>query len=216
VDANPVAADGNELLGRVVRLQVQTGHLKPGRQPRRYDPAPLLDVPELVIEPRGVRGVTADGEVIIDGHHADHPQTRHVRPYSALSVMARGDYAALRARYGSHVTDGIAGEALLIDGPGLAGRDLSAGLVVETVDGLPLTVDGVIPTTPCVEFARFCLGEEPSTTVSDDVRRAMLELRGGARGFLGAPRATGRVRAGSRVWLRCAAPAPMPAPGQEM
>jgi hypothetical protein len=130
--------------------------------------------------------------------------------------MARGDYAALRARYGSHVTDGIAGEALLIDGPGLAGRDLSAGLVVETVDGLPLTVDGVLPTTPCVEFARFCLGEEPSTTVSDDVRRAMLELRGGARGFLGAPRATGRVRAGSRVWLRCAAPAPMPAPGRAM
>jgi hypothetical protein len=196
------AADGAALLGTVIRLQVQTDRLKPGTAPwRRYDPAPLLAVPELALEPAGVRGVTADGRLVLDAHHPEHPRTRH-RAGSAVSLMTTGGYAALRERYGAHLVIGSVGESLLLDGGDLTGADLSAGLDIETADGARLALDHVVPTTPCVEFCRFCVREEPSSSVSALARAALDDLRDGARGFLGVPRGTGRVRAGARVWLR--------------
>lgn len=41
--------------------------------------------------------------------------------------MGTGDYAHLRSRYGNHLTEGIAGETILVDAPkGLAGLDNGA------------------------------------------------------------------------------------------
>ncbi len=37
--------------------------------------------------------------------------------------------------------------------------------------------------TPCVEFSRFCLRQEPSPVVDADVRQALAELDHGARGY---------------------------------
>ncbi len=53
-------------IGLIKLVQVQRSSLKQGQRPQRYyDPAPLL------LSPPGVCAVSADGESIIDIHHAD-------------------------------------------------------------------------------------------------------------------------------------------------
>jgi hypothetical protein len=181
-----------ELIGTVVRLQVQRSRLKPGEKLNRiYNPAPLLEVDELTITPRGVTGPGG----MLDVHHADHPDTRNVKLRNGLSVMTRPRYDALRASYGPHLADGIAGESLLLD----QGHDLSGPLVLETEDG-QLDLDGA-PAPPCVEFSRFVLGRGLGDN-GPEVLAAMAALGDGARGFYLRTSGTGRVRAGARVLRR--------------
>ena len=177
-----------ELIGPVVRLQVQRSRLKPGpRGGRRYDPSPLLEVEALDVGPRGVVG---DG--VVDVHHADHPDTRHRSGGNGLSLMTTGAYEALRSRYGPRLADGVAGEGLLVDAPD---RSLTGPLLLETTDGvLELTdVDGI---PPCVEFSRWALGRD-DLEVDDEVRAALESLGDGARGWYGVPAGTGRVVRGA-------------------
>ena len=188
-----------ELLGTVVRLQVQRSRLKPGlRGARVYDPAPLLEVAALEIGPKGVVGSTEAGPVL-DVHHADHPDSRNVRLANGLSLLPRAHYADLRARYGPHLVDGAAGESLLLD---TAGRwtqaDLDGPLRLETVDGEALELASAMAAPPCVEFSRFCLGL-PVGPVGPDVEQALGDLDGGARGFYVRVTGTGRVEAGARL-----------------
>ena len=169
---------------RIVRLQVQRGPLKTGRAPlRRYEPAALVPVISLLAGPRGVHGVTADGEQVLDVHHRDHPASRDRMGQAGILFIGTGDYLALRARYGEHLADGLAGETVLLDAPeGFAGRDLPPVVTVRTAAGA-LDLQDVRPADPCVEFSRFCLRQEPSAVVDDAVRHALVDLDGGARGY---------------------------------
>ena len=178
-----------ELIGTVVRLQVQRSRLKPGvGSARVYDPAPLLEVDALDIGPRGVTGPGG----LLDVHHADHPDTRNVKLRNGLSVMTKGRYDDLRARYGPHLLDGLAGESLLLD----AGDDLAGRMLLETDDG---TIEVVgEPAPPCVEFSRFVLQRGLGDT-GPEVLAAMEQLGDGARGFYLRTDGTGTVRAGSRL-----------------
>ncbi|MCU1674625.1 MAG: hypothetical protein JWN77_2738 [Frankiales bacterium] len=176
-----------ELIGTVVRLQVQRSRLKPGPAGGRvYDPAPLLEVPALEV---AARGVTAAG--VLDVHHADHPDSRNVKLRNGLSVMTRPRYDALRARFGLHLVDGIAGESLLLD----EGVDVLGDVRLETDDGLlELSAE---PAPPCVEFSRFCLRADGT---GPDVLAALADLQDGARGFYLRTSGTGRVSAGCRLF----------------
>ena len=188
-----------ELIGTVVRLQVQRSRLKPGPPATRvYDPSPLLEVEALEVGPRGVVGVTTDGPVL-DVHHADHPDSRNRRLANGLSLLPRAHYAALRDRYGEHLVDGTAGESLLVetDGPWLP---LSGTLLLELADGDLLRLEDVEPAPPCVEFSRFCLGLPPGP-VGPELLAALDHLDGGARGFYARPDGAGRVERGARVLL---------------
>jgi hypothetical protein len=169
---------------RIVRLQVQRGPVKIGTAPLRwYEPAGIVPVSTLLAEPRGVRGVTADGEVVLDVHHRDHPQSRDRKGKAGILFMGTGDYVALRERYGDHVVDGIAAETVLLDAPdGLAGGGLPPTVTVLTAGG-PLELHGVRTAAPCVEFSRFCLRRDVSAVVDDAVKKTMLDLDGGARGY---------------------------------
>ena len=179
-----------ELIGTVVRLQVQRSRLKPGPATTRvYDPSPLAEVTELVLGPRGVVG---DG--ILDVHHADHPDSRNVKLINGISVMTASRYAALRATYGAHLVDGIAGESLLLDSEHL--DDLSGRLVIEGADG-PIECDS-IPAPPCVEFSRFVLGRGAGD-VGPEVMAAKDALEDGARGYYLQTTGTGTVRRGARL-----------------
>ena len=186
-------------VGTVVRLQVQRSRLKPGPAASRvYDPAPLLEVEALEVGPRGVVGQTSDGPVL-DVHHADHPDSRNRRLANGLSLLPRAHYAALRQRYGAHLVDGVAGESLLLDTDGpWTEADLAGGLWLETVDGDLLPLDGAAAAPPCVEFSRFCLGLPPGP-VGPDVRQALVDLDGGARGYYARVDGTGRVERGARL-----------------
>ena len=190
----------------VVRLQVQTRPMKQGRAPWRfYDPSCLREVDALRLTPSGVIGILADGTEVIDVHHAAHPESRDRRGLAGISVMATGDYAALRARYGDHLVDGIAGEGVLVDfDPGLGRRSMPDSITVSpgcrdaagsargpaadvgartSFDDSDLVLHSVQVADPCVEFTRFCLRLPASDSVGDDVTRGLDDLGGGARGY---------------------------------
>jgi len=184
-----------ELIGTVVRLQLQRSRLKPGPATTRvYDPAPLLEVSELELGPRGVIGGG-----VLDVHHADHPDTRNVKLFNGLSMMTLSRYRALRATYGEHLVDGIAGESLLLDtdafeGDGLA--DLSGPVLLETDTERVALTSAVAP--PCVEFSRFALGRGAGD-VGPEVRAALVDLDAGARGFYLRTEGAATIRSGARL-----------------
>jgi hypothetical protein len=179
-----------ELIGRVIRLQVQRSRLKLGVGSMRvYNPEPLLQVAELTIGPRGVIG---DG--ILDVHHADHPETRNRQLTNGVSVMTVSRYRALRASYGDHLVDGVAGESLLLDTEHL--EDLSGRLVLEAAEG-PIAMTSE-PTSPCVEFTRFVLGRGRGD-LGPEVRAALAALDDGARGYCLQTNDSVRVHAGARL-----------------
>lgn len=193
-----------EHIGTVVRLQVQRSRLKPGeRGARVYDPAPLLEVEALEIGPRGVVGLTAEGPVL-DVHHADHPDTRNVKLLNGLSLLPQAHYAVMRARFGRHMADGMAGESLLLETGGPWAADFLTGpLALETADGGLLELTDPMVASPCVEFSRFCLGRAIGP-VDDEVQDAMTDLDGGVRGFYVRTAGTARVVAGARLFRRAA------------
>jgi len=194
-----------ELIGTVVRLQVQRSRLKPGERGERvYDPAPLLQVDEMEVGPRGVVGLhgavgSDGGERVVDVHHADHVDSRNGRLRNGLSVLPLAHYRQMRERYGEHLADGAAGESLLLDTAGpLTEDDLAGQLLLETVDGPALQLSGATAAPPCVEFSRFAL-RLPVGVVDDAVRGALVDLAGGVRGFYVAVAGEGRVRSGARL-----------------
>ncbi len=192
-----------QVIGAVVRLQVQRDRLKPGPAGARiYDPAPLWEVEALELGPRGVWGLTGDARVL-DVHHADHPQTRNVALLNGVSVMTTGRYADLRARFGAHLVDGIAGESVLVDADVL---ELPGPVVLETDGGLHELV--AVPIPPCVEFSRWVLGRDVTDT-GPEVLAALAALGEGARGYYLRPAdavaasgvATAVLRPGHRLLL---------------
>jgi hypothetical protein len=186
-----------ELIGTVVRLQVQRSRLKPGpRGSRAYDPAPLLEVAALDIGPRGVIG-QAEGGPVLDVHHADHPDSRNNRLLNGLSLLPRVHYDRMRGRFGGHLVDGAAGESLLLDTEGPWVLDHLAGeLVLEAADGDLLALGPVRVAAPCVEFSRFCLRS------GDGLEQALEDLDHGTRGFYAEVAGAGRVERGARLLRR--------------
>lgn len=185
-----------ELIGTVVRLQVQRSRLKPGPAvSRRYDPTPLQQVDALEVGPRGCVGLLP-GERLLDVHHADHPDSRNVKLVNGLSLLPRSHYVRLRERYGAHLVDGVAGESVLLatERPWPDGAEL----LLET-DADPLQLGDVLPAAPCVEFSRFCL-QLPVGPVGEDVREALKDLDGGVRGYYASARGSGTVTVGARLW----------------
>jgi hypothetical protein len=170
-------------VGRIVRLQVQTAHLKRGEQPRRwYDPAPITEVATLRLEDGGVSGVDADGTVHHDVHHRDHPISRH-RGDNGVSVGFTSHYAAMRERFGAHLPDGVAGENILVEsGDRHTVEALGGTLLIETGDGIARLADVTIA-APCVEFTRFCLRWPKDARPDRTVTEALRFLDGGMRAF---------------------------------
>jgi hypothetical protein len=181
---------GYREIGQIVRLQIQRQSLKrllkrqPGarRSPEQfYDPAPILAGETLWVA-HSVAALERDDEVILDVHCASHPRSRNRGAGNMLSIGFTAHYDKMRERFGAHLTDGIAGENILVESDGLIGLDdLVGGLVIERENGCRLAFNEVIVAAPCVEFSRFCLGEryaDPQPT-----SEALRFLDGGTRGF---------------------------------
>ena len=190
-------------IGLIKHVQLQRASLKQGQRLQRYyDPAPLLLVELLLLAPDGVRAVNADGVPIIDIHHADHSETKHRLGTNGISIGFTSHYRAMRDRYGAHLTDGCAGENILVESDHVWSLDeLGATLAIQCADGQLVALAGLMTAAPCVEFSRFVhLSAEPLT--SDQLRTTLQFLDGGMRGFYarladGQPDA--EIRAGDRV-----------------
>jgi hypothetical protein len=192
-------------IGMIKHVQLQRSSLKQGQRPQRYyDPAPLLVVERLLLAAPGVSAVSANGEPIIDVHHASHPETKNRVGTNGISIGFTSHYRAMREHYGAHLADGCAGENILVESDHLWSiEQLGAALMIECAAGPLVRLDGLMIAAPCVEFSRFAhLSAEPLT--SDQLRTTLQFLDGGMRGFyarLADGQVGAEIRAGDRVFV---------------
>jgi len=191
------------LIGTIVRLQVQESSLKVGDKPRRYDPAPIRSVPAMRVSPAGVVGLAENGESILDVHHHDHPASKNRGGENGISLGFTGHYREMRQRFGQHLTDGIAGENILIESNWqFVVEELAAGVVVEGNGGRQLELRPVIVAAPCVEFSRYALrfpdDARPNVTVTEALRFLDAGMRGFYATYAGEPTV---VKVGAQVFL---------------
>lgn len=169
-------------LGTIARLQVQTATLKRESGTRDwYDPAPIRTLPACTLDAGGLSW-EEDGVPMLDIHHTRHPSGKG-KGTNAVSVGFTGYYGSMRARFGPHLTDGIAGENVLLAYSGrFSVDDLAAGLIIQTESGSIHLHSGRVA-EPCVEYTRFAL-QYPLHRPSDRaVSEALQFLRDGMRGF---------------------------------
>jgi hypothetical protein len=194
-----------QLIGSVVRLQVQRRSLKAGERPRRwYDPEPIVAVPRLAVDEGGVVGWDAEGNRLDDVHNVSYPGGRN-RGNNHVSVGFTSHYGAMRRRFGNHLRDGIAGENILV-ATGTAGGlsfvegELTGALVIEAATG-PVRLTELSVAEPCAEFSRFALGAEGfEGEEAPAVRDALQFLRRGMRGYYAARATMGTVELGDLVY----------------
>ena len=191
-------------IGAVQLTQIAPSSLKTGVYPdERYDPALLLPVASLVLTTRGVVGVTADGNLLMDIHNADHPQARRWHD-NGISVGFTSHYAALRVTFGPQSVDGCGGENIVIAcDERWTLDDLDAGLLIRrSSTGELIRLARPLVATPCAPFARFATGN--AVLAGAAMKAALMALHHGQRGFyigLDAPLPVAVVQAGDRVYV---------------
>lgn len=192
------------LVGPIVRLQVQVVSLKVGKlRWRHYDPAGLRSVPLLELNDGGVQGWTTDEEPLADVHHRDHPDSKNRGGENGISVGFTSHYDAMRQRFSDHLTDGIAGENILVATDTLLTEaDLATGLVIATADGRELRLGDAFPAAPCVEFSRYALHFPADARPDETVAAALRFLNDGMRGFYASYHGPAeRLAVGDRVFV---------------
>ncbi len=175
------------VLGRVVRLQVQTASLKRGERPNRvYDPAPLLAVARLHLTPRGAHGITDAGETALDVHNAGHPASKY-EAGREVSFGFTSHYGKMRAEYGDDIAIGCAGENILLESERMYRlEDFASGLALRSAaSGTTVRLDSVIVADPCVEFSRFSLGDPGASP--QELKPVLQFLGEGVRGYCFTP-----------------------------
>lgn len=170
-------------IGHIQQLQIQTASLKVGEKPNRhYDPTPLLIVHKLYLTGNGALGQSIDGEQVLDIHNNTHPLSRN-RADNDISVGFTSHYQAMRTRFGSHITNGIAGENILVEAaaePTLA--ELAHGLVIKARQtGQTIYLTDVIAIPSCIEFSYFT-AREPQAS-NEQIKETLQFLQHGRRGF---------------------------------
>lgn len=198
-----------KLVGEVVRLQVQRSSLKLGARPHRwYDPTPLLPVSELELDRDGVNGLGADGTWHLDVHHARASDSRSRDGHNGVSLGFTSHYDQMRARFGSGLESGMAGENILVRASrrwSLA--ELQPALLIVTSAGVTYSLSNVVVAEPCVEFTRYLLGlpagAVTDTAVSDGLRFLGAGMRGYYATFSGALPATepARIAVGALAYV---------------
>lgn len=199
-----------QLLGTVVRLQVQLDSIKTGTRPlQTYTPYEnLTSVPMLRLTADGVEGVSTAGETLPDVHNRTHPHSKF-RGDNGISIGFTGHYAAMRERYEEHLTDGIAGENILVDFAGIVSLDdIAAGVVIEG-DDRRIEIGPWDIAHPCAPFSKFCLGRPGDSKPDRAVTETLQFLENGMRGFVAVypeDDGTAEIRVGDRVWAISCSP----------
>jgi len=201
---DPTILDGLQLLGPIVRLQVQVAPLKQGERPRSwYDPGPITAVSAMRLEPGGVVGLEDDVE-FGDVHHMLHALSRF-RGENGVSIGLTGHYQHMRDRFGEFLNDGIAGENILVTADRvLTEAEVERGVVIATDNGL-VALTAVKGAPPCVEFSRFCASYSLDQPSDRGITETLQFLNEGMRGFyatLADDASTPIISVGDSVYLR--------------
>lgn len=172
-------------IGLIQQVQVQRSGLKVGQRPNHsYDPAPLLVVSNLLLTHQGVIGITNENMYIVDAHHADHEYSRNQEGVHGISIGFTSHYKAMRARFGERLTDGIAGENILVETEHIqALGDLQKGIVIQiAATGQYAYLKEVQVAAPCLPFSRFA-AENGGPLSNEQIRETLQFLHDGCRGF---------------------------------
>jgi hypothetical protein len=185
------------LIGRVARLQVQRSSLKVGpREARAYDPGPIMPVPAMRVGPDGAFGLVEGSEPFVDVHNRQHPASKN-RDANGLSVGFTSHYLAMRARFGAHLVDGIAGENVLVE----TERDYRADDLAGTLLIGQARLGQIQSAEPCEPFSRFALAGRLEGPTDPRLVEALRFLRHGTRGYYATCPVDAVVRVGDLVYL---------------
>ncbi|NDJ87383.1 MAG: hypothetical protein GYB66_16010 [Chloroflexi bacterium] len=174
-------------IGRICLLQVQIAPLKVGNHRRVYRPEGALRAVETFnLSEQGITAVI-NGEEVYDMHHVHHPAS-HNRQSNPVSIGFTSHYTDMRARFGAHMGDGVAGENIIVETEGiLTEEDLSRGVAVRNTRGELVTIQHLYAIPPCKPFAGFCLQLADTDQHQARVKTALQYLHTGKRGFCGEP-----------------------------
>ena len=177
-------------LGQVTLVQIQpSGLIKetPGKTPTGgfYDPTYLVSVDRLEITPLGIEATTPGGERELDIHHINHPDKKYDNN-DLISIAFSSHYDAMRARFGDHIVNGIAGENIIIEyTKEIWPADLSQKIGVENQESGEMAIMELNGhANPCVEYASYCLQNQHGKIPAKIMKETLQFLGNGRRGFL--------------------------------
>jgi hypothetical protein len=166
-----------EILGRIVRLQIQAEPLK---ATGRYEPDHLVTANKALIGEAGML-IRSDNGWMVDAHHRAHPRARG-GGNRALSIGFTGHYETMAERFDA-VTLGIAVENIIVDGPAVRMPDIAGGLFIRRPGGFEIGLEGPRPAAPCLPFTSFLVGSD-DVLQRHEITDELAFLSNGTRGFL--------------------------------
>jgi MOSC domain-containing protein YiiM len=154
--------DNLRQLGQVKITQVQpSGLIIETPSGYIYDPCQRVEVPQLFLTHQGIEAETLQGERILDIHQTAHPDS-HNEGDKAISIGFTSHYAQMRARFGEHMQDGIAGENIIIASAEQVWLDdLGQQIIIQDPNGARQVVLVVINfAAPCEEFSHYAANNQ--------------------------------------------------------
>ena len=153
---------------------------------------------------RALKATTPDGEHVLDIHHIDHPDKAYDNN-DLICIGFTSHYDAMRARFGEHMVDGIAGENIIIEyGEEVWPEDLGQQIVIEgNVTEQRTLLDVVCFAAPCDEFSHFAARSQQERLPAEELKSTLKFLNNGRRGFLlvlSDGQETATVQPGDRVF----------------
>lgn len=193
-------------LGRVKLVQIQPdGLIIETPSGYIYDASRLVKVDRLRITSLGIEATTPQGERVLDIHHVNHPDKAYDED-DLISIGFTSHYQAMRARFGEHMVDGIAGENIIIEyNKEVWTEDLGPQIAIENTETGQMTLlDLVCFAAPCDEFSHFAAQSQDKRLPAADLKSTLKFLNNGRRGFLLVLRdgqEAAAVQAGDRVFV---------------
>ena len=173
-------------LGIVKLVQVQpSGLIIETPSGSFYDASRRVEVESLCITSRGIEAITPEGEQVLDIHHLDHPD----KAYDNNDLVCIGftsHYERMRARFGDHMVDGIAGENIIIEyEQEVWPEDLGQQIAFENTNtGRRALLDVVSFAAPCEEFSHFAANSQHERLPAEKLKATLQFLGNGRRGYL--------------------------------
>jgi hypothetical protein len=173
-------------LGRVKLVQVQpNGLIIETSSGYFYDASRLVNVDSLTITSKGIEALTPEGEHVLDIHHIDHPDKAYDND-DLVCIGFTSHYQAMRAQFGEHMVDGIAGENITIEyDQEVWLDDLGQQIAIENADtGHMARLDVLSFAAPCAEFSHFASRSQNKKLPAAELKDTLQFLGKGRRGFL--------------------------------
>ena len=150
-----------------------------------YDASRRVEVDRLLITVKGIEATTLEGKHLLDIHHLDHPDKAYDDD-DLVSIGFTSHYEAMRARFGEHMVDGIAGENIIIEfDKEVWTEDIGQQIIIEnSKTGDRTLLDLICFAAPCDEFSHFAAQSQRERLPSAELKATLQFLNNGRRGFL--------------------------------